>query len=357
MDIDVQVRNRVMFATLNRPAVLNALSFAMIRDLGRALRASAADPGVRALVLRGAGEKAFCAGGDIRALYESHRSGDDSYLDFFIEEYRLDYFLHGYPKPLVAVLDGITMGGGMGLGQGASLRLVGERTRIAMPEVGIGLIPDVGASYFLSRLPGALGVYLALTGSEIRASDAVYARLADLYLARASVLRLETAMTGISWSGDWNGDVIAAIGALADAPPAPAPLESLRPAIDRHFSQSSVPAILASLQTETQPEWRAWAEKTAQLLGRRSPTMLEVTLRQLELGKRLSLADCFRMEFGLVRQCFAQGDILEGVRALIVDKDNRPQWRPARIEEVTRPMVDAFLQGVPPGDRHPLAEL
>jgi len=357
MEIDVQIRNHVMFVTLNRPAVLNALSLGMVRDLDRTVRASAADPGVRALVLRGAGEKAFCAGGDIRALYESHRGGGESYLEFFIIEYGLDHRLHRYPKPFVAVIDGITMGGGMGLSQGAPLRLAGERTRIAMPEVGIGLIPDVGGSYFLSRLPGALGAYLALTGSEIRASDAVYAGLADFFLPRAAALRLETAMTGIAWSGDWMRDVHDAVRALAAPPPAPPPLESLRPPIDRHFSQADVPAILASLRSETHPEWQPWAQKTAELLGRRSPTMLKVTLRQLQAGKHMSLADCFRMELGLVRGCFAQGDILEGVRALIIDKDNRPQWRPQRIEEVSESMVDAFFHDSWPGGRHPLADL
>ena len=148
-----------------------------------------------------------------------------------------------------------------------------------------------------------------------------------------------------------------AVRALAAPPPAPPPLESLRPAIDRHFARADVPSILASLRSEASPEWQPWAQKTAELLEQRSPTMLKVTLRQLRRGARMSLADCFRMELGLVRGCFAQGDIFEGVRALIVDKDNRPQWRPPRIEEVSESMVDAFFQDPWPADRHPLADL
>jgi enoyl-CoA hydratase/carnithine racemase len=159
-----ETANHVAFITLNRPEALNALSYEMITELRKVLQACAKDDGVRAIVLQGAGDKAFCAGGDIRALYQSFKDSGKLHHDFFVAEYSLDYRLHTYPKPYVALIDGITMGGGMGLAQGSTLRVVGERTRIAMPEVGIGLFPDVGASYFLSRLPGSLGPYLALTG-------------------------------------------------------------------------------------------------------------------------------------------------------------------------------------------------
>ncbi len=258
MDIEVEVGNQVAFVTLNRPAVLNALSFAMIGELRRVLEAAAARIDVRAVLLRGAGGRAFCAGGDIRALYDSYRTDGTLHRDFFVEEYRLDYFLHRFPKPLVALLDGVVMGGGMGLGQAAPLRLVGERTRMAMPEVGIGLVPDVGGSFFLSRLPGALGVYLALTGTEIRAADAIYTGLADCYVAADAAAAIEPALRTVQWGGDARSDVERALRALA-TDPGTAPLEPLRAAIDRHFSCASVAGILASLRAETDPGLAPWA--------------------------------------------------------------------------------------------------
>ncbi len=356
MDVEVEVDNHVAVVTLNRPAALNALSFTMIGELRRALADAATRSDVRAVLMRGAGDRAFCAGGDIRALYEDHRAGGTLHRDFFVEEYQLDHFLHRFPKPVVALLDGIVMGGGMGLGQAAPLRVVGARTRMAMPEVGIGLIPDVGGSFFLSRLPGALGVYLALTGIEIRAADALYAGLADLCVGAEGAAAIESVLRSMSWGVDARADVERALGPLA-ADPGAAPLASLRAAIDRHFSNASVAAILASLRAETDPAAIPWARETAELLLRRSPTMLAVALRQLRTGARLSLADCFRMELVIVGHCFEQGDILEGVRALIIDKDKRPRWRPAHLEEVSAQSVDAFFSDPYPAGRHPLARL
>ena len=356
VEVEVEVGNQVAFVTLNRPAALNALSFAMIGDLRRVLEEAAVRTDVQAVLLRGAGGKAFCAGGDIRALYDSYRGGGTVHRDFFVEEYRLDHFLHRFPKPVVALLDGVVMGGGMGLGQAATLRLVGERTRMAMPEVGIGLIPDVGGSFFLSRLPGALGVYLALTGIEIRAADAIYTGLADCYVAADAAAAIEPALRSLRWGGDARSDLTRALRALA-TDPGTAPLAPLRAAIDRHFSCASVAGIMASLRAETDPELAPWAQATVDWLLRRSPTMLAVALRQLRLGARLSLADCFRMELIIVGHCFEHGDILEGVRALIIDKDKRPQWRPAHLDEVTPASVDAFFRDPFPPGQHPLARL
>jgi len=200
MEILSEVRNHIAFITLNRPAALNALSYEMILELDKQLREYAIDPNVRAVLIKGAGEKAFCAGGDIRSLHQSATSGGSLHQQFFIAEYRLDHYLHFYPKPYIALMDGITMGGGMGLAQGSKLRVVTDRTRIAMPEVGIGLFPDVGGSYFLSRLPGALGTYLALTGNQIRAADALYTRLADAYLARSAIEQLDAVLSALRWS-------------------------------------------------------------------------------------------------------------------------------------------------------------
>jgi enoyl-CoA hydratase/carnithine racemase len=355
-EILCDIRNHVAFITLNRPATLNALSFGMIVELHALLTKCAEETGVYAVLLRGAGEKAFCAGGDIRALYESFKRSESLHHEFFAAEYPLDYFLHRFPKPYIALLDGITMGGGMGLAQGSRHRIVGERTRMAMPEVGIGLFPDVGGSYFLSRLPGALGTYLALTGAPIRAADSLYAQLADAYMTPASVASLEDALATVAWTHDHEADVSRLVTTHASEPP-PAPLASLQPAIDVHFAQPSVAAIFASLERETSAPHTAWAEQTAKLMRGRSPTMLAVALQQLERGKSLDLASCFRMELGMVQQCFEQGDFLEGVRALIIDKDNAPRWNPSHLDEVTDASVAAFFKERWAQSAHPLANL
>jgi enoyl-CoA hydratase/carnithine racemase len=254
-------------------------------------------------------------------------------------------------------MDGITMGGGMGLAQGSALRIVGDRTRIAMPEVAIGFFPDVGASFFLSRLAGTLGIYLALTGVQIHGTDALYSQLADVYLPPAAIAALGEDLTALGWGDDWTADLRRFIHARA-AVGLPAPtLSVLRPAIDRHFSHATVPAILESLNSETRPEFADWAVQTAKLLHSRSPTMLCVTLRQLQLGKNMTLAACFRMELGMGRHAFEQGDFLEGVRALLIDKDKTPRWTPGRIEDVTDAMVEPFFRSPWTAGTHPLATL
>jgi enoyl-CoA hydratase/carnithine racemase len=356
-EILCDIRNHVAIITLNRPAALNALSFEMIVELRALLRRCAGDAQIRAIFLRGAGEKAFCAGGDIRALYRSYKESGSLHREFFVAEYPLDYLLYSYPKPYIVLLDGITMGGGMGLAQGSTLRIVGERTRIAMPEVSIGLFPDVGASYFLSRLSGSLGPYLALTGSQIRGVDALYTRLADVYLPPAAIASLADDLGTLSWSDNWNADVRGLIHARAAQGLLAPSLSLLRSAIDRHFSQATVAAILASLDAESRDDYAQWARQTAELMRSRSPTMLAVALRQLERGKSMSLADCFRMELGMVEQCFEQGDFVEGVRAFIIDKDNSPRWKPARLDEVTDASVEAFFRTRWRGAAHPLAGL
>jgi enoyl-CoA hydratase/carnithine racemase len=349
--------NHVAFITLNRPVALNALSFEMITELRKVLQACANDGAVRAILLQGAGDKAFCAGGDIRALYQSFKDSGKLHHDFFVAEYSLDYLLHTYPKPYVALIDGITMGGGMGLAQGSTLRIVGERTRIAMPEVGIGLFPDVGASYFLSRLPGCLGPYLALTGVQIRGADAVYARLADVFLPPEGIGALPADFAALRWTDDSVVDVRTLVHArAAQGLPAPS-LSVLRPAIDDHFAHAGVPEMLKSLDGESRPEYTDWAQQTAKLMRGRSPTMLSVARSLLQRGKSMELADCFRMELGMVEQCFEQGDFIEGIRALLIDKDNSPRWSPMRLDEVTDVSVEAFFRERWRARSHPLSDL
>jgi enoyl-CoA hydratase/carnithine racemase len=360
MEILCEVRNSLACVTLNRPAALNALSLGMVEELKTELKRFAADPAVRGVLLQGAGEKAFCAGGDVRALYDSFHGAGTLHNEFFAREYPLDYQLHQLPKPYIALMNGIVMGGGMGIAQGSRLRVVGDRTRMAMPEVGIGFFPDVGGSYFLSRLPGALGLYLALTGTQIRAADTLYVGLADYYLPAAAIQNLPAEFDALQWSAKGaeadRSDLERLLKRLA-SPAGDAPLAKLRPAIEQHFAAASVAELLASLERESRPAYAQWAMDTRKLLLARSPTMLAVTLRQLHLGRTMSLADCLRMELGMVHQCFVHGDFMEGVRAVIVDKDNAPKWRPARIEEVSAASVDAIFRDPWSSGEHPLKNL
>ena len=323
-ELVAEIRTGVATVTLNRPAALNALSFGMLEGLAGWLDAWERDARVQGVVLRGAGDKAFCAGGDVRALHERFRSGADVFR-FFEVEYALDHRIHTYPKPITADIDGIVMGGGMGLAQGAKRRVAGSRTRMAMPETAIGLFPDVGGSYFLSRVPGKVGTYLGLAGPTLRAADALYCGLAD----------------------EFAGE---------DAPP-PGELEPLRQAIDHHFGHASVEAIVDSLAAERAPHYLEWAQRTHAALARRSPTLLKVTLEQLRRGATLGLAECLRMELNLIHGCFEQGDFLEGIRALIVDKDNDPHWQPATLEAVGRESVERFFRLRWSAADHPLAHL
>jgi enoyl-CoA hydratase/carnithine racemase len=358
-EIAAEVRAGVATVTLIRPAALNALTLGMLEGLTQWLDAWERDDRVRIIVLRGAGEKAFCAGGDLRALYESVRSGSTLNRNFFEVEYALDYRIHMYPKPVVALMDGIVMGGGMGLAQGAALRVVGDRTRMAMPETTIGLFPDVGGSFFLSRLPGKLGLYLGLVGPTLRAADAIYSGLADAYMAPEALERLSDALTGAAASRDPGG----ALRALTPPPEAgmlPAgELQAMRPAIERHFGRDTVEGIIASLEAERQGDSRyaEWTTRTLELLARRSPTMLKVTLEQLRRGAALPLDECFRMELNLIHGCFQQGDFLEGIRALIVEKDNNPRWNPPTLAQVDGAQVERFFAPRWSKAQHPLASL
>ncbi len=351
------VRNHVGFLTLNRPAVLNALSYSMIQALTAQLEQWAQDDSVHAVLIRSAAGKAFCAGGDIRALYNSHKENSDLHRDYFVDEYRLDYLTYHYPKPYIALTDGIVMGGGAGISQGACLRIVGDKTRFAMPETGIGVIPDVGASHFLAHMQPELGLYIGVIGQELLAADALHCGLADVYLPQAALAELDETLSVLRWGKDHRADIFNAIMPLGkQSLPNPA-LLGLQPAIARHFGARSVSAIMESLATEERPEYSEWADKTLTVMKKRSPLMMCVAMRQLLTGRHLSLADCLRMEIGLVRRAFEHGEFVEGIRSLIIDKDNKPRWNPPRIEEVTEDMVDAFFDDPWSGTRHPLTDL
>ncbi|MBL8465264.1 MAG: enoyl-CoA hydratase/isomerase family protein [Thauera sp.] len=337
----VDIIDGVGVLTLNRPAVLNALDLATVRALTRQLDAWADDPAIRAVLLRGTGERAFCAGGDVCSLYHLQSQGSPELERYFDEEYALDCRIHRYPKPTIALMDGVVMGGGMGISQGCTHRLVTERTRMAMPETAIGVFPDVGGSYFLSRLrSAALGVYIGVVGDTLSGADAVVSGLADRLVPSAFLADLPALIAAID-AGAWPAaPTHTSIPSLLTAP--------VLAAVERHFCQPGVEEILASLAGETDPALRTWVERTLGLLAQRSPLMLRVTFEQLRRGRQLDLEACFRMERTMVAHSFAHGDTMEGIRALLIDKDRSPRWRHRAVAEVPREEVEDFFAGHPP---------
>jgi enoyl-CoA hydratase/carnithine racemase len=338
----VSVENNVGYLTLNRPARLNTLNLALVRQLHEHLSAWEDDPDVLIVVLSGAGDRAFCAGGDIRALYDSYLRGDGEYQRFFEQEYALDHHIHRYRKPLLALMDGLVLGGGMGLAQGASLRVVTERARLGMPEVAIGYFPDVGASFFLPRLPGQVGIYLAVTGQQVNAADAIYTGLADVCIASEKLDELRRRLDSHAWSADPASDLRGLVAALAVYLP-PGPVQSMRPVIDDYFGLADMLTIRSTLSTVTNPQWESWAKETAALLDSRSPLAMSVALELMRWGRHRNLEECLAMESSMQRQWFDNGDIIEGIRALLVDKDHYPKWRPASLQAVSTREVQAFL--------------
>jgi enoyl-CoA hydratase/carnithine racemase len=358
--IQVSVRNRIGFLTLHRPKALNSLSLEMVRAITRALLAWRDDPDIVAVTIKSSSEKAFCAGGDIRFFHDCGKStpqgGSGLLEDFFTEEYALNHLIHHYPKPFIALLNGIVMGGGMGIAQCASagrLRIVTETTRIAMPEVHIGLFPDVGGSHFLSRTPGQLGAYLGVTGVTISAADAIYAGLADVFVPAA---RLPTVISMLeSRDPSRIRDAILAFAApfKEQADPAESFLAKHRPLIDRVFAADDVQSIIDGLAREA----CSFSLTTLQTMQQRSPLMMCVTLAEIRCGSSMCLEECLRMERTMVRRCFEHGEVLEGVRARVIDKDNMPRWSPATIDAVTPEMIAHFFNSPWPAYLHPLRGL
>ncbi|MFB4390661.1 MULTISPECIES: enoyl-CoA hydratase/isomerase family protein [unclassified Pseudomonas] len=342
----VDVRNQIGHLTLNRPAGLNALTLDMVRTLRQHLDAWADDAQVQAVVLRGQGPKGFCAGGDIRSLHDSFKAADTLHETFFVEEYDLDLLIHRYRKPVLVLMDGFTLGGGMGLAQGADLRVVTERSRLGMPEVGIGYFPDVGGSYFLSRIPGELGTYLGVSGAHIQAADALYCGLADWYMASEQLAALDEGLDHLAFGEYPLKDLQGLLAKLGTQVLQDAPLERLRPVIDHYFALPDMPSIVEQLRAVAIGDSHAWALATADQLETRSPLAMAVTLEMLRRGRHLSLEDCFAMELHLDRQWFQHGDIVEGVRALIVDKDKQPRWNPPTLAGLSHKRVEQFFEGL-----------
>ena len=361
-DILSEVHGHVGLITLNRPKALNALSLSMIRTLSQCLLAWRDDEQVKAVAIRGTSKTgpfgAFCAGGDIRFFHQAALDGNPELEDFFTEEYALNHLIHDYPKPYIAFMDGIVMGGGMGISQGAQIRIVTERTKMAMPETNIGLFPDVGGGYFLSRCPGRSGEWLALTGEMIGAAGALELGLADTCFDGAKLASAWHALASTDFVRAGAIDQWLAMFSVA----APAYSTRTTALIDHHFSGDSVSAIVHGLEADAD----AWAQHTAATLRRRSPLMLHVVLAQIRRARTLSLADDLRMERDLVHHCFhprhlglddRQSEPVEGIRALAVDKDAAPRWHPARIEEVSPQMVEPYFASPWTALTHPLRQL
>lgn len=359
MNVVAEVRGNLGVITLNRPQALNALSLAMVRDITSALLRWRDDATVAAVLLRGAGREgkppAFCAGGDIRFFHQAALADDPALEDFFTEEYALNHLIHSYAKPTIALMDGITMGGGMGLAQGARLRVVTEHSRLAMPETNIGLFPDVGAGWFLARCPGRVGEFLALTGQVLGAGDAIHFGLADVYLESALLPALVEALA--DQPIETAAQALASVKARAQTPPAAA-LAAQRALIDAHFAHPHALDVLNALAASDS----TFARQTAADLRKRSPLMLAVTLEQVRRARSMTLADELRMERNMVHHCFHQrpgaaGETVEGIRALAIDKDQQPRWNPARLEDVQPEQVAAFFANPWSPDVHPLRAL
>jgi enoyl-CoA hydratase len=327
--------------TLNRPKALNTLSLAMYRIFDPQLVAWGEDDRVHALVVRGAGGRAFCAGGDVRAIYDArHQAGGGDYkADFFREEYCLIQRVHRFPKPYVALCDGITMGGGCGISINGSHRVATERTLFAMPEVHIGLFPDVGASRFLNRCPGRVGRYLALTGTRLGAADAIYCGFATHYVPSARLAELTAALSALDWKERERRHQVDAVIARFAEDPGPASLPEIQAGIDRCFAGASVEAIVAALEDEDAP----WATDALAQIGRASPVSLKITFHQLELGRGMEIEAALALEYRMTQHVMAAHDFFEGIRALLVDKDNQPRWQHASLAEVAASEVAGYF--------------
>jgi enoyl-CoA hydratase/carnithine racemase len=356
--VQTRVANGTGIITLDRPKALNSLSLEMVRALTETLLIWRDDAGVDAVIIGSSSEKALCAGGDIRFFHQAGHAtptGDSALLeDFFTEEYALNHLIHFYPKPYIALMDGVVMGGGMGIAQGgpdSGLRIVTERTKMAMPEVNIGLFPDVGGSHFLSHAPGALGMYLGLTGLTINAADALYVGLADVFVPADQLPALQALIA--STPGARLAEAIRAFAAPFASQAGASELEAQRALVDKHFGAVSVSAVMASLVREENP----FAQKALTAMRQRSPLMMCVTREMLVRGAAMDVADCLRMERSLVRRNFEHGEVLEGVRALVIDKDNAPKWNPPTLDDVTPEMVTRFFEPVWPAWAHPLRHL
>ncbi|TMP31234.1 enoyl-CoA hydratase/isomerase family protein [Pseudoalteromonas rubra] len=354
---------KVAVATLNAPKALNALNLEMIRLLDPQLKAWAEDEQVAMVLLKGAGEKAFCAGGDVVSLYNAMAAEDgNNHLEvFFAEEYRLDYHIHNYDKPILLWGNGIIMGGGLGLMAGASHRVVTESSRIAMPEITIGLYPDVGGSYFLNKMPEGVGLFLGLTGASINATDAKFVGLADHYMDGERLDMLLHNLSEVNWgkTNVLNHEKLTQLLISLDEASHIPPRSEIKPLADS-FAQlaefdsleAQVEHILALDSAENK-----WLSKAQKALKHGSPLSAVLIQAQLKRAEGLSLKDCFLRELAMSVRCGEVGEFREGVRALLIDKDGQPQWQFKTIADVDNAVIERFFTPRWEESEHPLADL
>ena len=338
-EVLLEQRGRIGLITLNKPRALNALSLAMIHAIEPQLKAWATDDGVDAVVIQGAGEKAFCAGGDIRDLYEGRGTGFGP--TYYAAEYQLNVLIHTYPKTYIALMDGVTMGGGVGMSVHGSHRVVSDRILFAMPETGIGLFPDIGASWFLPCCPGEIGMYLGLTGHRMRAADCLYAGIGDFFM---SADRQEAFLDSLSGADRLDERAVNDLLKLFTVDPGTAPLAAHREEIDHCFAGDSVEVILKNLEQQDTD----WAREQLAMLAQKSPTSLKLTFRQLRLGPKIeSIADIMCMEYRMASRTFRGEDLFEGIRAVVIDKDGTPKWQPDSLDAVKDADLDEYFVPVP----------
>ncbi|KAF4000023.1 enoyl-CoA hydratase/isomerase family protein [Glaciimonas immobilis] len=363
---------RIGIATLNAEKSLNALSLEMVDLLDPQLRLWAANPAIAIVVLQAAGEKAFSAGGDLQHLYRTmldQQASDapdniqgNAYAGAFFErEYRLDYMIHTFPKPILAWGHGIVMGGGIGLMAGASHRVATEKSRFAMPEITIGLYPDVGGTWFLNRMPGHIGLFLALTGAAIGATDAIFAKLADYEIAQADKPAVFDALLTQPWTGENDDVVLTRLLQRHLTPTSEAvssPISTNYALINQLCSKPTLPEIVNAILALKSED--VWLQKAAAVLRAGSPGSAALTFALLKRGRHLSLAEIFRLEYVVTLNCALRSDFCEGVRALIIDKDRQPKWQHTSLADVSRDWVNGFFVGPWTGENqasHPLADL
>jgi enoyl-CoA hydratase len=337
-DVLVREERALRRLTLNRPKALNALTLDMAVTMTALLRAWAGDPKVGAVLIDGAGERGLCAGGDIRALYDAAKSNSDLPARFWSSEYHLDVMIARYPKPVIAVMDGVVMGGGVGLSAHAAHRIVTEHSAIAMPEVGIGYFPDVGVSFLLARSPGYLGTHLELTGDRLDAADAIYCGLADIHIPAARLAELPAALAKCRTAND----VRAKLEEMSAVPP-PGRMAAARQWIDSCYSADNVEEIIARLRGCDARE----ARSALTSLEKSSPTSLKIALRNIRSAASFKrLEESFQQDYRVSLACIAEHDFIEGIRAAIVDKDRNPAWRPNKLADVTAEIVERHFRSV-----------
>jgi enoyl-CoA hydratase len=337
-DLIVRREGAAGIIRLNRPKALNAMTYEMSQGIDAALDRFEVDPAVAVVILEGAGDRGLCAGGDIRGLYESSKAGGDLGKVFWRQEYVMNARISKYPKPYVAFMDGLVMGGGVGLSAHARHRVVTEKTKLAMPEVGLGFFPDVGGTWLLPRSPGEIGTFFGLTGQTMNGPDAIFTRFADAVVPSARLPALRDALTGVA-TGVTSTDIDKVVAGFATGETA-GPMAARRADIDRWFAHDRMEDVFAELKRDNSE----LAQATLKTLNEKSPRGMVITLKLLRLAREAaSLEECLVREYRAALEVFRSDDFREGIRAAVIDKDRNPKWSPPRIEDVTPDMLARYL--------------